>query len=75
MFKIVIPLFYIFMTLCSFILILSLITNNFGKNESFEDTTVCEKITEGECNSKLCPKNCKIQHSNKNDKCYCVERK
>jgi hypothetical protein len=47
----------------------------FSKNETFIDQNECSKIQEGECNSKLCPSNCKIQHSSKTDKCYCVERK
>ncbi len=75
MFKIIIPLFVIFFTLWSFILLLSEITQDFTKTESFKDTTVCDKIAEGECNSKLCPAKCKIQHSTKSDKCYCIERK
>lgn len=47
----------------------------FNKNESFEDSNKCTKIEEGECNSNLCPSDCKIQHSSKSDKCYCIERK
>jgi hypothetical protein len=47
----------------------------FSKNESFEDNDICSKIQEGECNSKLCPSQCKIQHSSTSDKCYCIERK
>jgi len=49
----------------------------FSKNELFdnESKSECSKIQEGECTSKLCPSNCKIQHSNTSDKCYCTERK
>lgn len=47
----------------------------FSKNELFDGENECAKIKEGECNSKLCPSNCKIQHFTKSDKCYCVERK
>ena len=49
----------------------------FSKNELFEneDEDECTKIPEGECNSKLCKDNCKIQHSTTSDKCYCVKRR
>ena len=47
----------------------------FSGNESFNNELECSKIQEGECNSKLCPENCKIQHSTKSDNCYCTERK
>ena len=49
----------------------------FSKNESFADESESECTTiKGECSSKLCPSNCKIQHSTiDDDKCYCVERK
>jgi hypothetical protein len=48
-----------------------------NQNEQFneEDEKICNTIPEGECNSKLCPSNCKIQHSEKSDKCYCIARK
>ena len=46
----------------------------FSKNELFSNENKCDKI-EGECNSKLCPPECKIQHFTKYDKCYCIERK
>ena len=47
----------------------------FSGNESFDNEMVCSTIDTGECNSKLCPANCKIQHSSKTDTCYCTERK
>ncbi len=51
----------------------------FSKNELFENANEnedeCAKIPEGECNSKLCKDNCKIQHSTTSDKCYCVKRR
>jgi len=45
--------------------------------EPFEDNkeSECSKIESGKCNSKLCPSQCKIQHSTKNNNCYCVDRK
>ena len=45
-----------------------------SKNESFEEEK-CSKVAEGECNSYLCPEECKIQHSENSKNCYCVERK
>jgi hypothetical protein len=57
------------------LLFLLVILFMFSNNESFNSENECSKIQEGECNSKLCPSNCKIQHSTKNDNCYCVERK
>jgi hypothetical protein len=60
-------------TIILFILLIILII--FSGNESFEGESECSKIAEGECNSKLCPSNCKIQHSTTSDKCYCTERK
>jgi hypothetical protein len=47
----------------------------FSTNELFDGENECAKIQEGECSSKLCPSNCKIQHSTNSDKCYCIERK
>lgn len=56
-----------------FILVILFMCN---QNEQFnEEEQICKKIPEGECNSKLCPSNCKIQHSEKSDKCYCIARK
>ena len=75
MYKIVYQLFVLFTSISLFIFILSMITNDFSKKESFEVENECAKIAEGECNSKLCPSNCKIQHSSKTNKCYCIERK
>jgi hypothetical protein len=60
----------LFIVLIIIIFILSML-------EPFEDKDKdeCSKINAGECNSKLCPSHCKIQHSDKNDNCYCVDRK
>jgi hypothetical protein len=55
-----------------FLLIMLFICSN---NEFFNEDQTCAKIPEGECNSKLCPSQCKIQHSSNSDKCYCVDRK
>ena len=41
----------------------------FSKNEYFGGENECSKIQEGECNSKLCPEGCKIQHSENSKNC------
>ena len=45
----------------------------FNSSEYFESSE-CSKISEGECNSKLCPEKCKIKLNKINDKCHCVNR-
>jgi hypothetical protein len=45
------------------------------KNEEFnESINKCEKIPEGKCNSKLCPKNCQIKKNTTNDNCHCIKK-
>jgi hypothetical protein len=46
-----------------------------NENKSSSNENKCNNIKEGECNSKLCPQQCKIQHLTNSDKCYCVERR
>jgi hypothetical protein len=48
----------------------------YSQNEQFNDEEkVCANIPEGECNSKLCPSNCKIKPSTKTpNMCYCIEK-
>ena len=59
-----------------FLILLLIIIIMYSQNEQFiDEIKVCANIPEGECNSKLCPSNCKIQHSEKSDKCYCIARK
>jgi hypothetical protein len=56
------------------LLFLLMILFTFSKNELFSNEINCNKI-EGECNSKLCPSQCKIQHFTNSDNCYCIERR
>ena len=59
-----------------FLIFLLIIIIMYSQNEQFNDEEkVCANIPEGECNSKLCPPQCKIQHFTNSDNCYCVERK
>ena len=63
------------MELVFLLILILIIIFIFSKNESFDGENDCANIKEGECDSKLCPSNCKIQHSTNSDKCYCVNRK